>query len=86
MGLHDFIFFRGQSAGFIQDSVGNGYLADIVHDGSQCNLFNFFFGKTFSQFGAPEQKTSDIMNTLDVFARFTITEFNSCLLYTSRCV
>ena len=68
MGLHDFKLFFGELPGLAQDSVGDGDLAHVVHDGGQGDVVHIRLGKTVPQFRVGEQIMGDVVDAADMLA------------------
>lgn len=76
MGLHDFKLFFGELPGLAQDSVGDGDLAHVVHDGGQGDVVHIRLGKTVPQFRVGEQIMGDVVDAAYVLAGFAVAELD----------
>ena len=78
MSFHDIKFFSGQLSRFFQNRVRNGNFSNIMHNGSQSDLFDFFLRHAVSQLCISQQKFGNIMNSPNMGSGFSTAKFNGC--------
>ena len=78
MGLHDLVLLGRQAAGFVENGVGNGNLAHVVHDGRQGDVLDLLLAEAVPKAGAAQKQPRDVVNAVDVLARFAAAELDGC--------